>query len=113
MSLAAAFIAVYSILLPPLLHSSISLSMPVKVTLSFLIIAPPAFVMGMPFPLGLRFLSERSEAQIPWAWGINGCMSVVSTALATLVAVEAGFLVVMICAAGVYAGAAVVTAFQL
>lgn len=112
-SLAAAFIAVYSILLPPLLHSSISLSMPVKVTLSFLIIAPPAFVMGMPFPLGLRFLSERSETQIPWAWGINGCMSVVSTALATLLAVEFGFLIVMICAAGVYAGAAVVTAFQL
>jgi spermidine synthase len=111
-SLAGAFIVVYSIVLTPLLYSSISLQLTTKVALTVLLIAPSAFVMGMPFPLGLRFLSERNEAQIPWAWGINGCMSVVSTALATLLAVEIGFLIVMICAAGMYAGAAVVTAFE-
>ena len=58
--------------------------------------------MGMPFPLGLRLLSTRSELQLPWAWGINGVMSVISTALAIIVAVELGFVWVMIFAAGAY-----------
>ena len=104
--LVAASIALYAIILTQLLHSTISLPIEAKAVLSFVIIAPPAVVMGMPFPLGLRFLSGRSDAQIAWAWGINGCMSVVSTALAMMLAVEAGFHVVMMCAAGAYAVAA-------
>jgi hypothetical protein len=96
----------YAIILTQLLHSTISLPIEAKAVLSFVIIAPPAVVMGMPFPLGLRFLSGRSDAQIAWAWGINGCMSVVSTALAMMLAVEAGFLIVMMCAAGAYVVAA-------
>ena len=58
--------------------------------------------MGMPFPLGLRFLGEKSARQVPWAWGINGCLSVVSTALATLLTVEGGFVLVMLLAAACY-----------
>jgi hypothetical protein len=52
------------------------------------LLAPLAFCMGMPFPLALR---ELDEPLVPWAWGINGCASVVSAALATLVAVDFGF----------------------
>jgi hypothetical protein len=55
--------------------------------------------MGMPFPLALR---ELDEPLVPWAWGINGCASVVSAALATLLAVDFGFSAVLWIALALY-----------
>jgi predicted membrane-bound spermidine synthase len=65
-------------------------------------IAPLGFIMGMLFPLGLRSLHKRAPAHIPWAWGINGCLSVIGPPLATLVAVQYGFQAVFILAASAY-----------
>jgi hypothetical protein len=107
-----ACLALYAVVLPALLQSTTAFPVEVKVVISLLLIAPPALVMGLPFPLGLKFLSERSEEQVPWAWGINGCLSVVSPALAMTVAVEAGFLAVQLCAAGMYALAAAVSVYR-
>jgi hypothetical protein len=75
----------------------------VKITISVALVAPLAFVMGMPFPLGLKRLGE---ADIPWAWGINGTASVLSSMLATLVAVHFGFSALVASAAALYALAA-------
>ena len=58
---------------------------------SILLIAPLGFFMGMPFPMGLSSLGQTNPALIPWAWGINGCASVVSAILATLIAMQFGF----------------------
>ena len=74
-----------------------------KLLISVFIIACPAVLMGMPFPLGLRIQAIIEEKNIPWAWGINGCMSVISAALATLLTVDAGFSVVIMLAAVFYA----------
>ncbi|HET7202553.1 MAG TPA: hypothetical protein VFI92_04220 [Steroidobacteraceae bacterium] len=63
------------------------------------LLAPLAFCMGMPFPLALRAIDPPL---VPWAWGINGCASVVSAVLATLLAVEVGFSVVLWIALGLY-----------
>jgi hypothetical protein len=110
--IAAAVVAgaalVYIPLLPAFLERTIGLPLAVKGLLSFIIIAPPAFAMGMPFPLGLKYISMRNEALVPWAWGINGCMSVLSTALATIIAVELGFTTVMLCAVAAYTVACMV-----
>jgi len=38
----------------------------------------------------------------PWAWGINGCFSVIAPALATVVAVQSGFRTVYLLAADSY-----------
>ena len=54
----------------------------VKVMVSTVLIAPLAFLMGMPFPLGLKRVARHSAGLIPWAWGINGCASVLSAILA-------------------------------
>ncbi|MEK6649470.1 MAG: hypothetical protein AABY75_00705, partial [Bacteroidota bacterium] len=48
-------------------------------------------------------LVGHASGQIPWAWGINGSMSVVGAALAVIVSIETGFAVVMILAAAAYA----------
>lgn len=56
-----------------------------------ILIAPLAFAMGMPFPLALSSLAEHAPGYIPWAWGINGCASVISAALATILSINVGF----------------------
>jgi hypothetical protein len=71
---------------------------PIKIAASIVLIAPLAFAMGMPFPMGLSELGRHSESLIPWAWGVNGCASVISAVAATLVAIHFGFTVVMVMA---------------
>jgi len=93
---------IYTVFLPSLLKTTIVFTLPVKIIFTTLLIAPPAFFMGMPFPLGLRMLSESKESQVPWAWGINGLFSVISVVLATIIAIELGFVWVMIFATGAY-----------
>src|SRR5438093_12086622 len=53
-------------------------------------IAPLAFLMGMPFPLALVRVAAARSALVPWAWGINGCASVLSAILAILLAMSLG-----------------------
>ena len=96
------FIIVYILVLTPALRATISLPLLLKILFSIVIIFPAAFFMGFPFPMGLKIISVRNESLIPWAWGINGCLSVISTVLATIIAVEAGFTWVMIIAAIAY-----------
>jgi SAM-dependent methyltransferase len=78
----------------------------VRILLSLALIAPLAFFMGMPFPLGLKQLAVDCPEFIPWAWGINGFASVLSTSLALLLALKAGFTAVLLLALLLYIGAA-------
>jgi hypothetical protein len=105
-AIVALLLLLYALILPPLIDLTIALPLAWKVLLTLVLLAPPAFAMGFPFPLGLQALSRRREADVPWAWGVNGCLSVLSTALATIIAVEAGFTVVFLVAAAAYGGAA-------
>jgi hypothetical protein len=73
-----------------------------RILSAFILAAPMAFVMGVPFPLGLTATSESATSLLPWAWGINGCASVLSAILAVLLAMEIGFNGVMLCAAILY-----------
>jgi len=73
---------------------------------SIILIAPLGFCMGMPFPLALAKISQTAPALIPWAWGINGCASVISAILATLIAMQFGFTVLIFLAVVLYGVAA-------
>jgi len=110
--LAAGLLLLFAFVLTPLLQASIALGNASKIAISLLSIGIPAFVMGMLFPLGVRFLDRHDPEQIPWAWGINGCLSVISTSLATLLAVESGFQAVIIIAALAYLLAAMAFSFS-
>ena len=44
-----------------------------------LAIAPAAFLMGMPFPSGLRRLEERHSPSVRWAWSLNAAASVLGS----------------------------------
>ena len=101
-----AIAALYLLLLPPLFGRFIGVADSARILISVLLIAPLAFFMGMPFPLGLRRVAERAPDFVPWAWGINGFASVVSAVLATLLAIHFGFTFVIVIAMIIYIAAA-------
>jgi spermidine synthase len=97
---------IYMLVLPLLFGWLIGMADSLRILLSVVLIAPLAFFMGMPFPLGLRRLAEEAPDFVPWAWGINGFASVVSAVLATLLAIHFGFTVVIALALLLYVAAA-------
>ncbi len=101
-AMVAAALLLLALLLGPLLQATLPLPLPGRVALAILALLPAAVIMGMPFPLGLRLLNREHPAQVPWAWGINGCCSVVGAAMATLLAVEVGYSLLMVLGAGAY-----------
>ncbi len=92
----------YLWLLGPLFDLLLAQPIPVKIGVAVLLIAPLAFGMGMPFPVGLLQLGEDAPQLVPWAWGVNGCASVISAVLATLLAIHFGFTAVVLAAMLLY-----------
>jgi hypothetical protein len=92
----------YILALPPLLGAHIGLPDLAKILLSLALIGPLAFFMGMPFPLALGRIRSSAPHLVPWAWGINGCASVLSAILATLLAMTFGTRTVVLIAAALY-----------
>jgi len=94
--------AIYAIVLPPLFGVLMGLPLPVKIAVVISLLAPLGFVMGLPFPLGLARVSGSAPHLIPWAWGINGCASVVAAVMASLLAMHIGFTALLALALGLY-----------
>lgn len=94
--LAISFLIIsYSLLLPPISNVISPYSMPFKIASVFTILMPLGLLMGIPFPLGLKILGERNPYLIPWAWAINGCLSVLAPILAIMLAMAVGFKIVL------------------
>ena len=100
--LITALILFYAFIIGVFLSSTVGLPFFMKILLAGGIIAIPSFFMGMPFPIGLKIVNAFKKSNVPWAWGINGCVSVISTSLAAIIAVEIGFMAVMLFAALAY-----------
>jgi hypothetical protein len=73
-----------------------------RVGVCLVTLAPLAVLMGIPFAAGLRYLERSHPAFIPWAWGLNGLTSVLGSVAAVMVAMRAGFTVVLVAGAAVY-----------
>jgi hypothetical protein len=86
-----------------------SSSFAVRVCLSIVAIAPMAFFMGMPFPLALVRIGKGRPKLVPWAWGVNGCASVVGPILAMILALHFGLTAVILVALGLYATTLLIT----
>ena len=101
--LAATLAAFSGLLLPRLLDLALAWPDPAKLALAVAIAAPLGFFMGMPFPLGLSTYRGAKCAFIPWAWSVNGALSVVATPLANILAVSYGYSWVFLASLGLYA----------
>jgi hypothetical protein len=71
-----------------------------------LALCPVGFLMGVPFPAGLRALRHRGEEALAWAIGVNAFASVIGSLVAVPVAMFSGFSLVGALAAALYGAAA-------
>lgn len=92
-SLAIAILIIsYVFLLPFLFDLLLGLDLIIRLLTTAAILIPLGFLMGFPFPLGIRALKElKAESYIPWMWGINGVGSVLGSALTIVIAISFGF----------------------
>ncbi len=120
------------ILLSRLFALTLGLPLTIRLGLTALVLSPLGFLMGIPFPSGIRLmkqdqasgvvLSRRADLvearrpggeanrepqgnSIPWVWAVNGAASVISSILAALLALTFGFSWVLRLGALCYAGA--------
>ena len=101
-----AFVLFYQFGLSPVLKAGLGLSLPIKALLAAGLIAPFGLFLGVPFPTGLAVLSANRKSILPWAWGMNGALSVTGSVLTRIISTSAGFSAVLMGVAVVYAGAA-------
>jgi hypothetical protein len=96
---------VYAVSLPILLDEFLGQDLAVRLLISVATIIPIAFLMGMPFPLGISLTNERYPELIPWTWAVNGCASVLGSILPVIIALSAGFSTVLLLGGLVYLAA--------
>jgi spermidine synthase len=89
----------YVAALPILLDRLVGEAFSIKLVISAIVLVPLGFVMGMPFPTGLRSLGEKS---IEWAWAMNAASSVLGSVLAIVIAIQFGLNFTLICGAAAY-----------
>ena len=92
--------------LEPLLGAAIAWSLPTRIAVTIASIAPLAFVMGMPLPLGMRALERHTPSALPWAWGVNGTLSVMGSVIAMIASVFYGVTLTLTAATCAYVLAA-------
>jgi len=102
LGLISAFIVGNVVVLPWLLSAAVGLPFAIKLLISALVLAPLGFLMGMPFPTGLRLVKT-----VEWAWALNAAASVLGSVMAMIIAIHFGLTVTLLCAAVAYLLAAV------
>ena len=106
-------LASYVILLPGRLAALVGMSFELRLLVSGLLLIPLGFVMGMPFPTGLRALVASRDTQsrvgqddtdnaVEWAWAMNAAASVLGSVLAMVLAIQFGLTVTLACGAVAY-----------
>ncbi|HEX4138147.1 MAG TPA: hypothetical protein VHY84_26290 [Bryobacteraceae bacterium] len=108
LALAAALVAVLAAIIQPVLTAGIGLPLAVKMAATVLLIAPMGFVMGIPFPTGLRLLEQRHEPSVRWAWSLNAAASVLGSVGALVLALYLGLVETLLIGGGLYLVALVV-----
>ena len=91
-----------SVFTPAVFRASLELGIFWRIAIASVLVAPLGFVMGMPFPLGLRLALQRSSALGSWAWGVNGFFTVIGTILALILGMMIGFRMVLLLACACY-----------
>lgn len=100
-----ALVLIYPPLLSCLFDLFLGQGLGLRLLVTMLALAPLGFLLGVPLPRGIQRLERRSPALIPWAWGVNGAASVVSSVAAALLALSIGFSWVLVIGALCYGGA--------
>ena len=98
-------IIVYPLVLPFVFRLLLGQSLGLRLLVSILSLAPLGFLMGVPFPKGIEIVGGQAPDLVPWAWGINGCTSVLASILSAMLAISFGFSRVLVGASVAYLAA--------
>jgi hypothetical protein len=102
LAVAAALVALLASIVQPVLSAGVGLPLAVKMIATVLLIAPAGFVMGIPFPTGLRLLEKHHEPSVRWAWSLNAAASVLGSVAALVLALYLGLVETMLIGGGLY-----------
>lgn len=111
--LVATTLTLYVLFLPGWLAAWVGLNFEFRLLVSSIFLIPLGFLMGMPFPTGLRALASSAAPEFPydaapdenaveWAWAMNAAASVLGSVLAMVVAIQFGLTVTLACGALAY-----------
>ena len=95
-------VLLYVVLLPMILSNLVGQAFVLKLLVSAVLIAPLGFLMGMPFPTGLRALAEANDLRAEWAWALNGGATVLGSVSAMIIAIHFGLNMTLACGAVAY-----------
>lgn len=90
LALIAAVVAALAVVVTPVIGWGVGLPVGVKFAVSVLLIGPAGFLMGIPFPSGLRRLEETHSPSVRWAWSLNAAASVLGSVAAIVLAIYLG-----------------------
>lgn len=110
LTLVIATLLFYVVFLPSRLAELVGLNFGSRLVVSGVLIIPLGFLMGMPFPTGLRALAALPAPEFPasadnaveWAWAMNAAASVLGSVLAMVMAIQFGLTLTLACGAAAY-----------
>jgi len=80
-----------------------ALPLAIRFVACLVLILPPALLMGFPMPMAMTTLARLGKDRVfAWAWGINGCFSVIGAALTPIAAIAIGLNAVLATAGVLY-----------
>jgi hypothetical protein len=102
---AAGAVCVLAVVAQPILSAGVGLPLAVRMLATVALVAPAGFLMGLPFPTGLRMLEERHAPSVRWAWSLNAAASVLGSVGALLLALYIGLEGTLLTGGGLYIAA--------
>ncbi len=105
-------LAFFSLAFHSILNQLLGFSKISRYILSLLLLIPPGFLMGLPFPMGMRYLLNL-PSQRAYAWTANGCASVLASIASAQIALGIGISAIMICAFSAYILALIISHFKI
>src|SRR5260370_41650980 len=103
-----ALVAVIAAVVSPLLSGGVGWPQWMKIAITVLLIAPPGFAMGMPFPIGLARLQAYQPSSVRWAWSLNAAASVMGSAGAIMCSIYFGLIQTLLIGGALYLAALMV-----
>jgi predicted membrane-bound spermidine synthase len=94
--------AAVRLFLPAAQGSLLSLPSSEAILCSVLLLLPIGFVLGMPFPLGLRLAAQLTPDSVALFWTISAAFSMLGSVLAAYVALRLGFSAVLLLGTALY-----------
>lgn len=97
------FLLIHAFFSSVILAKTLQFGLAIRLTVAVLLLSVLGFMMGIPFPVGIRRAGRIKPATVPWLWGINGITSVLGSATATALSIHLGFHLTLIAAVLIYA----------